>query len=62
LINTATGQELATFEMPDQQVITGLAFSLDGSKLAVCGRTSVIYIWDLDLIRAQLGSINLAWD
>jgi hypothetical protein len=62
LVTTATGEELATFEMPEPQVINGLALSPDGSRLAVCGETPVIYVWNLNLIRKELASLGLDWN
>jgi WD40 repeat protein len=62
LLDTATGRELATFGMPEPQVISCLAFSPDGNQLAVGGQTPAIYIWDLRLIRQQLAQMNLDWD
>ncbi len=62
LIDPLSGHELATVEMPDPQVILWSSFSPDGSQLLVSGRTPVIYLWNLRLIRPQLASLNLDWD
>jgi WD40 repeat protein len=62
LLDTANGQELATFGMPEPQVISCLAFSPDGNQLFVGGQTPAIYIWDLRLIRQQLAQMNLDWE
>jgi WD40 repeat protein len=62
LLDTATGGEVATFGMPEPQVISCLAFGPDGNKLIVGGQTLAIYIWDLRLIRQQLAQMNLDWD
>ena len=61
LVDVESGDERATFEMPEPQVISGLAFSPDGNQLAVCGQTPVIYIWNLRLIRQQLATMHLDW-
>jgi len=61
LLETATGRELATFGMPEPQMISCLAFSPDGSQLAVGGQTPVIYLWDLRLIRQELAAMKLDW-
>jgi WD40 repeat protein len=61
LVDTASGKEQATFEMPEPQVILDLAFNPDGSQLAVCGATPVIYVWNLRLIREQLAAMKLDW-
>jgi WD40 repeat protein len=62
LLETATGQGLATFGMPEPQAISCLAFSPDGNQLAVGGQTPTIYIWDLRLIRQELAQMKLDWD
>jgi WD40 repeat protein len=62
LMETATGRELATFGMPEPQVISCLAFSPDGSQLAVGGQTPVIYLWNLRLIRQELAEMKLDWE
>jgi WD40 repeat protein len=61
LLEIATGRELATFGMPEPQMISCLAFSPDGSQLAVGGQTPVIYLWDLRLIRQELAQMKLDW-
>jgi WD40 repeat protein len=62
LLEPATGRELATFGMPEPQLISCLAFSPDGSQLAVGGRTPVIYVWNLRLIRQELAEMKLDWE
>jgi WD40 repeat protein len=62
LLEMATGRELATFGMPEPQLIYCLAFSPDGSQLAVGGFTPVIYLWDLRLIRQELAALKLDWE
>ena len=62
LLEAASGHELATFGMPEPQGIFALAFSPDGTQLAVGGATPVIYVWDLRLIRQELAAMKLNWD
>jgi WD40 repeat protein len=61
LLDGATYQELATLESPTPQPIQCIAFSGDGSRLAVCVQGSVQF-WDLRLIRSQLSEMQLDWD
>jgi WD40 repeat protein len=61
LVDPATDQEVATLSTPGKELITNLAFSPDGSILAVCCQ-EVIQVWDLRLIRRQLKEMNLDWD
>jgi WD40 repeat protein len=39
--------------------ITALTFGADGRSLAVAGTESVVTVWDLDLIRAELAGLGL---
>jgi serine/threonine protein kinase/WD40 repeat protein len=61
LVDPATGQEVATLSTPGKELITNLAFSPDGSLLAVCCH-EVIQVWDLRLTRRQLKEMNLDWE
>lgn len=62
LLEIGTGRELASFDMPEPQVISCLAFSPDGDQLVVGGQTPVIYVWNLRLIRQELAAMQLDWD
>jgi WD40 repeat protein len=62
LVEASSGRELATLEAPEQRVISWLAFSPDGTQLAVALATGPIQLWDLRLIRQQLVSMNLDWE
>jgi eukaryotic-like serine/threonine-protein kinase len=61
LTDTATGEELATIELPLQ--IAHLSFNPDASLLAIAGEsTSEFHIWNLRLVREQLARMELDWD
>jgi WD40 repeat protein len=62
LIDVGTGQELARLTSPDPPLISHLAFSPDGSRLAVALRAGVIQVWDLSYLRHQLADLGLDWD
>jgi WD40 repeat protein/Flp pilus assembly protein TadD len=62
LIDVATSQELASLATPDPPLIGHLAFSPDGSRLAVACGAGVIQVWDLRYLRRQLADLGLDWD
>jgi len=62
LYATVTGQRLAILEPPQQATIVGLAFSPDGTTLAVLQRDRAIQLWDLRRIRHELAALELDWD
>jgi len=62
LMDPATGQEFATLQPREQQIISALAWSPDGSKLAVNTSTQFIQLWDLRLIRSELATMGLDWE
>jgi WD40 repeat protein len=62
LIDVQTGQELATLEAPDVEVlIHTLSFSSDGERLVAGSLSRRLHVWDLCLIRRRLASIGLDW-
>ena len=63
LVDPDSGRELATLEPPPEspQDVGRLAFSPDGSRLAVPIDNEIL-VWDLRLIRAQLAEMGLDWD
>ena len=63
LLDAASGSELATLESSAPQDISCLEFSPDGSQLAVIGmgHTHYIQLWDLRLLRKELGAMKLDW-
>jgi WD40 repeat protein/tRNA A-37 threonylcarbamoyl transferase component Bud32 len=62
LIDPVTGDELATLPARNNQLITCLCFSRDGSQLAVAGESHFLQLWDLRRIRQGLAAIGLDWD
>jgi serine/threonine protein kinase/WD40 repeat protein len=62
LLDTGTGQELATLQAPESRNIVCLCFSSDGRHLAAGCGNQVIQVWDLGLIRRELAAIGLDWD
>jgi eukaryotic-like serine/threonine-protein kinase len=58
LVDTATGNELATLEAGPQ---TPLAFTPDGAQLVVAGERGALQIWDLARIRRQLAAMKMDW-
>ncbi len=62
LINVETADQVATFSVPNPQLIVASEFSPDGRYLAVLTGKAVIQLWDLHAIRARLGAMGLDWD
>jgi WD40 repeat protein len=62
LIDPPSGRPLARLQPPDADRINWLAFTPDGSQLAVATAANVIRLWNLRLIREQLQEIGLDWD
>jgi WD40 repeat protein len=61
LFDTTTFASLATLEGPELNPISGLAFSADGSHLAVSSTVQSIHVWDLRAVRRQLAGLKLDW-
>lgn len=61
LVETPTGQEIATLEPPEVEWISGLAFSPDGARLAVSLDARGVRVWDLRKVREQLAHMNQDW-
>jgi WD40 repeat protein len=62
LLDTRTWAELATIDVPDQELMCWLAFSRDGAQLAVACQLQPPQLWDLRAVRRQLAQIGLDWD
>ena len=60
LVETATGREVAALEQPDARTLAWLAFSPDGTQLAVA--SDVVHVWDLRQLREELAALKLDWD
>ncbi len=59
LLDTATGQTLATLTPPDPQAIVALRLSLDNRRLVAALYNNVAQIWDLDLLKAELQPLGV---
>jgi tetratricopeptide (TPR) repeat protein len=59
LVDTATGNILATLAGPDSTLISGLCFSPDGSRLAVARQDREVQLWDVRALRRQLTAFGL---
>jgi WD40 repeat protein/serine/threonine protein kinase len=63
LIETTSGQELATLQAPELHDIGALLrFSPDGTRLAVMYGPGPVQLWDLRLIRQELAAMSLDWN
>jgi WD40 repeat protein len=62
LVRASDGSVLAHLESPQTGTyLPGLAFSPDGTQLALWWENGQLVIWDLKALRAQLGSRGLDW-
>jgi hypothetical protein len=61
LLDSATGEEIATLTPPHPGPVSGLAFSPDGTRLAVARSDFLICLWDLRLVRRRLAAAGLDW-
>jgi serine/threonine protein kinase/WD40 repeat protein len=62
LVDSRTGQELATLPAADLPAVDRLCFSPDGSRLACIVDLVGVQLWDLRHLRAQLADMGLDWD
>ena len=62
LVEADSGNELAMLVAPEAHDIYHLAFSRDGTQLAVMYRNGPAHVWDLRLIRSELAAMNLDWE
>ncbi len=61
LVDPDTSREYARLEDPHQDKASRLCFSQDGTQLIV-GCNNNMHVWDLRIIRRELGRMNLDWD
>lgn len=62
LLETERWTEVATLEHPLQETADWIAFSGDGTLVAIAGKTHVVYLWGLREARNRLAEIGLDWD
>jgi hypothetical protein len=63
LVAPDTGETLAVLEASGSDHVNRMAFSPDGTKLAVCGVAQrEVVVWDLRGVRRELAAIGLDWD
>ena len=61
LVDPESGTELATLANPEPHEIQCFSFSSDGRYLAVGNNDPTVTLWDLALIRRELGDMGLDW-
>jgi WD40 repeat protein len=61
LIDPASATDLASLEIPNPRHITALAFSPDGTYLALCASDETMRIWNIQDVRARLKELKLDW-
>jgi len=62
LVDGASGDRLATLELPDPRCVSSLCFSPDATQLVAATDNGRIYCWDLYSIRQGLAGIKLDWE
>lgn len=62
LLDTRDFSELATFDVPEQQMICEPAFSPGGTRLGVTCESRLVQVWDLRAVRQSLARLGLDWD
>jgi WD40 repeat protein len=61
LVDTKSGQRLATMQANSARSVRSLDFSPDGRRLAVANIDQQIFLWDLPLVRRRLADLGLDW-
>jgi WD40 repeat protein len=61
LLDAETFAPIVMLHSPTPQMISWIAFSPSGQKLAVATATSFIQVWDLSQLRQELVAMNLDW-
>jgi WD40 repeat protein/Flp pilus assembly protein TadD len=62
LIDPATGRPVARLEASDSDPVWCVAFSPEGSRLAVGTTAGNVRVWDLRWVRQRLKELGLDWD
>lgn len=62
LLDPGTGEEITTLRHPTPHPVSGLAFSPDGTRLAVLCLGHIVQLWDLPKLRAGLAKRGLDWN
>jgi eukaryotic-like serine/threonine-protein kinase len=62
LFDAVTFAPLSTFEAPEGNAVSGIAFSPDGAQLAVSTQGQEIRLWNLAALRRQLAELKLDWN
>lgn len=62
LLDARTGELLLQLRPLETGLISDLAFSRDGQRLAVLTQNHFGHLWDLSLLRARLRALGLDWD
>lgn len=62
LLDTRDWSEVATLDVPEQQMIFDIAFSPDGARLGISCETRLVQFWDLRALRRSLAALGLDWD
>jgi len=61
LVDPVSGAELTRLTPPTRLLVTSLAFSPDGNRLAVGSENAVVQLWNLATLRRELKHLGLDW-
>jgi hypothetical protein len=62
LLDTRDWAEVATLDVPEQQMIFDLAFGPDGARLGIACETRLVQFCDLRALRRSLAALGLDCD
>ncbi len=62
LVDAASLEELATFEVPEGERATEVLLSPDGTRLVIATDANRIRIWDLRRVRERLARMGMDWN
>ena len=62
LLDAHTGELLLQFRPLETGLLSDLAFSPDGRRLAALTQNHFVHLWDLALLRARLRTQGLDWE